>query len=304
MKFGIGIPNQGPAAEREDMLRLARQAVELKFDSIWVGDHVFTPFRSEPLYPYNSTGRLSVEPTDNIFDPLITLAYIAGAVEAPVLGISVLVIPYRNPVVTAKMVATLDVLSGGRVVLGVGVGWQREEFELLGASYEDRGPVTDEYIQIFKELCTADEPFFEGKHYQISNIAFYPKPLQKPHPPVWVGGYSVAAIRRAVRLGDGWQPSNIDPPTLAKKMPTLRRLCQEMGRDPSSIDISTRVGGVRFGDAGPVDSGRPAPLSGTPQQILDGVRRYEELGVGHIVLGIGETALKRWSKLWRDLRMR
>ena len=296
MKFGIGIPNQGPAAHREDMLRLARQAVELKFDSIWVGDHVFTPFRSEPLYPYNSTGRLAVEPSDNIFDPLITLAYIAGAVEVPVLGISVLVIPYRNPVVTAKMVATLDVLSGGRVVLGVGVGWQREEFELLGASYQDRGPVTDEYIQIFKELCTSDEPFFEGKHYQVSNIAFYPRPLQKPHPPVWVGGYSLAAIRRAVRLGDGWQPSNIDPPTLAKKMPTLRRLCQEMGRDPSSIEISTRVGGVRFGDTGPVDGGWPAPLSGTPQQILDGVRRYEELGVGHIVLGIGGDGIKEMEQ--------
>ena len=108
--------------------------------------------------------------------------------------------PYRNPIITAKMLVTLDVLSGGRVILGAGVGWMPEEFAALGASYEHRGSVTDEYIQIFRELCTADKPSFAGKHYHIANLGFYPKPLQKPHPPVWIGGYT-AALRRAVALG-------------------------------------------------------------------------------------------------------
>ena len=290
MKFGIGIPNMGAKAQHVDMMRLARLAQELKFDSIWLGDHVFMPYHSEPLYPYHSSGRLGMQPTENIFEPLITLAFMGGAVDVPKLGISVLIIPYRNPVVTAKMVATLDVLSGGRVILGAGVGWMREEFEILGASYQDRGSVTDEYIQIYKELCTADEPYFQGKHYQVSNIGFFPKPLQKPYPPVWIGGYTRAALRRTALLGDGWQPSNIDPPTLADKLTVLRRLCDQMGRDFSTIELSTRVGNVGIGDVVRTDGGRIALLSGAPQQIIDGIRRYEEVGVSHMLLDIrGDT---------------
>jgi len=160
-----------------------------------------------------------------------------------------------------------------------------EEFAALGASYEHRGGVTDEYIQIFRELCTADKPSFEGKHYQIANLGFYPKPIQKPHPPVWIGGYTPAALRRAVRLGDGWHPSNLPPAALAEKAVILRRLCAEAGRDPASLTISTRVNNVAFGDSGDT-TGRPTPLSGTAQHIIDNIKRYEDAGVQHIVLGI------------------
>lgn len=285
MQFGIGLPNLSYVDPTETLLRLAHMAQELAFEAIWVSDHVFIPYEYEPNYPYSATGRLGLSATDHIFDPLTTLTFLAGQVSTPRLGISVLIIPYRNPIITAKMLVTLDVLSGGRVILGAGVGWMPEEFAALGASYEHRGAVTDEYIQIFRELCTADKPSFEGKHYTIANLGFYPKPIQKPAPPVWIGGYSQAALRRAVRLGDGWHPSNLPPATLAEKAAVLRQLCAEAGRDPATLSISTRVNNVAFGETGDT-TGRPSPLSGTPQQMIDAIKRYEDAGVHHIVLGI------------------
>ncbi len=286
MKFGISISNTGPTAHRESMVALAGLAQELNFDSIWVGDHVFLPYQMSPIYPYSATGKSGLQPSDNIFDPLITLGFMAAKVDKLMLGIGVLVIPYRNPLVMAKMLATLDVLSKGRLVLGIGVGWMREEFETLGASFEDRGSVTDEYIQIFKGLCTTEEFDFQGEHYQVSNVAFYPRPAQSPHPPVWVGGHSSSALKRVVRLGDGWQPAELSPSELAEKLEVIRRLCHAAGRDPDTIEISNWLSGVGFGDVEPGADGRVARLSGTPQQMLDTVRRYEEAGVRHLAMGI------------------
>ena len=285
MQFGLGLPNLSYGDPTETLMRLAQTAQELAFDALWVSDHVFIPYELAPNYPYSSSGRLGLSATDHILDPLMTLAFLASQASTPRLGISVLIIPYRNPIVTAKMLVTLDVLSRGRVILGAGVGWMPEEFHALHASYEHRGDVTDEYIQIFKELCTADKPFFQGQHYHISNLGFYPKPIQKPHPPVWIGGYTQAALRRAVRLGDGWHPSNLPPAEFAEKMVTLRRFCNEAGRDPASLTLSTRVNNVAFGDSGDT-TGRPTPLSGTAQDMIDNIKRYEDVGVSHIVLGL------------------
>jgi probable F420-dependent oxidoreductase len=285
MQFGIGLPNLSYVDPTETLIRLAHAAQELAFDAIWVSDHVFIPYAYAPNYPYSATGRLGLTATDHLFDPLTTLAFLAGQVSTPRLGISVLIMPYRNPIITAKMLVTLDVLSGGRVILGAGVGWMPEEFATLGASYEHRGAVTDEYLQIFRELCTADRPAFEGQHYQMANLGFYPKPLQKPHPPIWIGGYTQAALRRAVRLGDSWHPSNLPPEALAAKAVILRQLCAAAGRDPASLTITTRVNNVAFGDSGD-GTGRPTPISGTAQQMIDTIKRYADAGVQHIVLGI------------------
>ncbi len=292
MKFGLTLANMGPTAHRESLLGMARLGQELEFDSIWVGDHVFIPYNSQPLYPYSASGRFGVQPQHNLFDPLVTLAYMAGVVETPMLGVGVLVAPYRNPVLTAKMLATLDVLSGGRLVFGAGVGWNRDEFDALEASYPDRGKVTDEYVQIFKELCTTDRLDFRGEHYQLSNVAFYPRPVQKPHPPVWVGGYSLSALRRTVRLGDAWFPSNIDPLSLAGRLATLRHLCQEAGRDPESIEIAVQVNNIGFGDAGSEEDGHVVPLKGTPEQMREKVTQYEDVGVTHLVLGMKRTTIE------------
>ena len=292
MRFGLTVHGHGPRADKENMLRLARLGEELKYDSIWLGDHVFFPYTSESLYPYSNAGKFVVQPTENVFETFVTLAYLAALVQTPRIGIGVLIIPYRNPVVTAQMMASLDVLSGGRLILGAGVGWLKEEFDTLGASWEDRGSVTDEYLQIYKELWTKDEPNFQGKHYQLSNIGFYPKPLQKPHPPIWIGGYSVAAMRRAVHYGDGWHPSNIFPELLAKKIPTLRRLSEEAGRDPDTIEITAKANVVEFGGPGRYVNNRPAPLSGSPQQMLDALHQYEASGVTEVVVGVKEAPIE------------
>src|SRR5262245_58982516 len=285
MQFGIGLPNLSYVDPTETLMRLAHAAQELAFDAIWVSDPVFIPYEYAPNYPYSATGRLGLSATDHIFDPLTTLSFLAGQVPTPRLGISVLIMPYRNPLITAKMLVTLDVLSGGRVILGAGVGWMPEEFGAVGASYDHRGTAADESIQIVRELCTADKPSFERKHYRIANLGFYPRPIQKPHPPVWAGGYTLAALRRAVRFGDGWHPSNLPPEALAEKAAILQRLCAEAGRDPASLTISARVNNVAFGDSGDT-TGRPAPISGTAQHMIDTIKRYADAGVQHIVLGI------------------
>ena len=285
MEFGINLGNMGPLATGKNMLLLVRRTQELQFDAIWVGDHIFVPRRQESRYPYNTTGRMSVDPTDDVLEPLMTLAYIGGAVNTPRLGVGVLIVPYRNPILAAKMLSTLDEMSGGKLTVGVGVGWMKEEFDNLGTSYEDRGSITDEYIQIFKELCSSEEPQFKGKHYRFSDLGgFNPKPVQKPHPPIWVGGWSQAAIRRAVRMGDCWYPSNIDPVSYVEKLGALRQFCQEQGRDPSSLKLATHINSVGFEEADAYGQQGVAPLSGTAQQMLDVIHRYEEAGVGHISL--------------------
>ena len=178
MQFGIGLPNLSHIDPKDTLFRLAELAEELAFDAIWVSDHVFIPYQLEPNYPYSSTGRLGLEPTDHLLDPLITLSVMAGVAPTPRLGISVLIIPYRNPIVTAKMLVTLDVLSGGRVILGAGVGWMPEEFDALGASHADRGQVTDEYLQIFQELCTAEKPTFRKCALIISRLSWPNRVIQ------------------------------------------------------------------------------------------------------------------------------
>ena len=287
MEFGINLGNMGPLATAENMLAIARRAVELQFDAVWLGDHIFVPYRQESRYPYNATGRMAASPDHNVLDPLMTLAYVGGAVNPPRLGVGVLIVPYRNPVATAKMLMTLDHLSGGKLTVGVGVGWMTEEFDAVGASHEHRGSVTDEYIRIFKELCTSEEPTFEGEHYRFSDVgAFHPKPVQKPHPPVWVGGWSRPALRRAARLGDCWYPSNIDPDAYAAKLDYLRRFCLEHGRDPSSLGLAVHVNNVGFGEKDAYGRSGVAPFSGTAQQILDNVHKYQDAGIGHISMNI------------------
>jgi len=280
VRFGISLPNFNPADGGESIARIAQGAEKLGFDSVWVSDHVFIPYEYAPNYPYSSTGRIGLTATSEIFDPLITLEFVAGQVHRVSLGISVLIVPLRNPIITAKMLVTLDALSGGRVIFGAGTGWMPEQFDGLGASYDDRAKVTDEYIEIFRELCSAEKPVFEGEHYRIANVGFYPKPVQKPHPPVWVGGNSMTALRRAVRLGDGWHASNLAPEAVGEKAAALRRLCTEAGRDPATLTISGRVDTVTF------NADASGPVSGTSQQMIDDLKRYEEAGLAHLVLGI------------------
>ena len=285
--FGCTLPSRGSLASPEILRSLAQRAEDLSFDSIWVSDHVILPREVESFYPYAADGVPTFTPDQPYYDPIATLNFLAGCTEELRLGTHVLILPYRNPVVTAKMLATLDVLSGGRLTLGIGVGWMEEEFKALGLdNYEQRGEVSNEYIQLFKELWTQDHPEFQGKHYQISGSGFQPKPLQKPHPPIWIGGHTSPAIRRAAAFGDGWMPIGLRPPAilepeeLGDKITRLKDLTEKEGRhrDAVSLCFSTDV---VFDDNPKIDR---RMMSGLPEQVAADLRQYQDLGVANFII--------------------
>ena len=286
--FGCSLPTRGTMSSPQALRSLAQRAEDLSYDSVWVSDHIILPRKVESFYPYAADGVPTFLPDEAYYEPLAALNYLAGCTERVRLGTHVLILPYRNPVLTAKILATLDVLSGGRVILGVGVGWMEEEFLALGLNtYHERGAVTDEYIELYKELWTKDEPVFNGKYYQISGAGFQPKPVQKPHPPIWIGGHTGPAIRRAAKYGDGWMPIGLRPPAilepeeLAGKIARLRTLTVQAGRPEDAVEITFSTD-VMFDDAaGP---GRRL-VSGRPEQIAGDLRLYQDLGVKNFILG-------------------
>ncbi len=285
--FGCSLPSRGAMASLEALRSLAQRAEDLAFDSVWVSDHIILPHQVDSFYPYSPDGVATFRPDQPYYDPIATLNFLAGCTQNLRLGTHVLIIPYRNPVLTAKMLATLDVLSGGRVTLGVGVGWMEEEFQALGLdTFAQRGAVTNEYLRLFKELWTKEQPEFQGEYYQLSGAGFLPKPVQKPHPPIWVGGHTGAAIRRAAELGDGWMPIGLRPPAtlepeeLAVKIARLRTLTLRAGRPEDAVApcFSTDVA---F-DTAAGQSRRM--MRGRPEQIAADLRQYQDLGVRNFIL--------------------
>jgi probable F420-dependent oxidoreductase len=289
MQFGFSLPSRGPAASMENLRTLAQHAEALGLDSVWVSDHIIVPRQIQSFYPYDPEGRFPTAPEQDYLEPLTALTFLAGCTSRIQLGTSVLILPYRNPLLTAKIVSTLDKLSGGRVILGVGVGWMEEEFVALGLdTYRQRGAVSDEYMRVFRELWTSDQPRFEGKYVRFANIGFAPRPVRQPHPPLWVGGHTAAAIRRAARLGDGWHPIGLRPPAslTPEEMPTavaqLHEEAAKVGRRPQDITISFR-GPIVFSDA---SSRERKPLTGSVTAIQDDIGRYAACGVSHLVFDV------------------
>ena len=293
LTFGCSMPSRGPMSSPEALRALAQRAEDLSYDSIWVSDHIILPRQVESFYPYSPDGVAGFVPDEPYYEPLATLNFLAGCTRRVRLGTHVLIIPYRNPVLTAKMLATLDVLSEGRVILGAGVGWMEEEFQALGLdTYAKRGAVTDEYLQLYKELWTKDRPEFNGEYYQLSGAGFQPKPVQKPHPPIWIGGHTGPAIRRAAKLGDGWMPIGLRPPAvlepeeMAAKIAQLRRATVRAGRPEDAVEVTFSTG-VTFDNSPPQSR---QMVSGRPEQIAADLRQYQDLGVKNFILGFpGDT---------------
>ena len=301
MKYSMPIPISGPVGTPDNIIAVARRAEELGFDVLGASERLVMPRKIGSSYPYGAAGAVpGVGTTQNMMEMLTVLSFVAGQTSKIRLLTGALVLPYRNPLLAAKMLATIDVLSGGRLIIGCGVGWMREESESLGVptAFEDRGAVSDEYIGAFKELWTSDNPTFEGKYISFSEIEFAPKVVQKPHPPLWIGGESSAAMRRTARFGDGWLPGVTNPrfpldtpQQLVGRVDRLRRTVEDAGRDPYTIDI--RLGGVVWKDEMETTAaGDRRPFTGAKEQVAEDIGRYEKIGVTYLSFQLGQPTLE------------
>lgn len=253
MRFGLRLPGAGPYAGPEAIVAFARRAEQLGFDSLWMTDHIALPVDVRTRYPYRADGKFFWPPETPYLDTLLTLAWAAAATERIQVGTSVLIAGWHHPVNTAKALATLDVLSGGRTICGIGTGWMREQFEILGAPFADRGSRTTEYIALLKHLWSADEIDFHGRHFSYSGFKLYPKPARQPSIPIWCGGKSEGVLRRVAAVADGWHPLYITPSELELKLARLERHLAEHGRTLDDIALSARPVDQATLDAATID---------------------------------------------------
>jgi len=290
MEIGFNAPMAGSLSESETLTRICVEAEAMGFNYAAFSDHVVIPSTSNARYPYSETGEFPGASWAARHEQLTEVAFIAAKTSRLRLVTSIMVVPHRPAVLCAKMLSTIDVLSRGRLIVGAGAGWLKEEFEALGAPpFAARGAVTDEYLQAFRVLWTEDAPSFEGAHVKFGGIVFAPKPVQTPHPPIWVGGESGPAVRRAVRLGSAWYPIGTNPAhpldSLARYRAGLARLHKaagDAGRDPASIGLAYRV--ARYGEGLPMkaDDGERRLFSGRPTDIAGDLRDLGDLGVTHV----------------------
>ncbi len=241
MKFGLAFASS-VGTDPASALEIARVAESVGFESVWGGEHVVMPSTIESAYPYTSDGKIPATPETPIPDPLIWLSYVAAAAPSLRLGTCILILPQRNPLVLAKELATLDHLSGGRVELGIGVGWLREEFDALGVPWSKRGRRTDEYVDVLRTIWSGSHVEFHGEFVDFEPLTSTPQPPQGPDIPILVGGDTDAAIARATRLADGYFPGEADPERLGQLIARLRKSCEQNDRDPDSIEINAMFG--------------------------------------------------------------
>ncbi len=270
----------------------ARQVEALGFDSVWAADRIVTPWEINTRYPYSIDERFIVPPDLPFLEPLTCLAYLAGCTEKVSLGMSVLVMPYRHPLYWGKIATTIDHLSRGRLIVGVGVGWMVEEFDALGVSFKERGAMADEALQVIGRVWEEEKPSFDGRYYRFGEVGFSPKPLQKPRIPIWVGGEGERAQRRAASYGDAWFPYfvRITPRELAARFDNVRRWGAEVGRDPDRIRLNCCLPVELSRQALPQE---PDRLIGSPEQVLDALKAYAKIGVEHIAL---QFMVPRWPE--------
>jgi probable F420-dependent oxidoreductase len=263
----------GAAATRQTLLAFARRSEALAYDSLWVSDHVVLPWRIESRYPYNATGDFPLPAATDFLEPLTALSLVAGVTERIALGTSVMVLPHRHPVLAAKMLATLDHLAPGRVILGAGVGWMREEIELFGVPYGRRGAWSDEAVRVMRACWSEEHVRFRGEFFTIDDVACRPRPANGTIP-IWIGGHTPRALRRVAALADGWHAAFPTPAAMADGIKHLKDECARARRDPKTLTVSARMG---------LSAKRPAA------ELIDEIHALEGLGVHHVIV---EPAVK------------
>src|SRR6266700_58719 len=294
MELGVFLPVSGRAAVPEVLTEAAQQAENLGYDSVWAAERLVNPWEMNTAYPYKEDQKWQgfVAPNVPFLEPLTCLSFLSGVTKKVRLGISVAVLPYRHPLYTARVATSIDTLSNGRLILGIGVGWMVEEFKALNVPFEKRGAMSNEQLQIFDLLWKSDRPEFHGKYYDFPPLSVSPAPVQKPRFPIWTGGESEAAVKRAAKYADAWFSYfvKIKPQELAAKFANVRKLAAEAGRDPAQVQLCC---------CRPVEITRePVPqeedtLKGNPEQLIAALKRFEEIGVQHMAL---QFMVGRWPE--------
>jgi len=277
MKLGICLPHYGRPIEIGRILEVVRRAEESGLDSVWVTDHVIVPEQANVIY------------REDMLDPLAVLPWLAGVTRRVLLGTSVVILPYRSPIPVAKLLASVDVLSGGRLIVGAAIGWLEGEFDALGVPFKERASRSDEALELLRALWTQEHPKIQTRRHRAQDVVFSPMPLQKPRPPLYVGGSSEGAYRRVARLGDGWHASATNHDAFRQGADTVRRFWKEAGRESApflSLRIPILIDGVHRPavDMGLI-RGRHT-LNGSVTQIADELRGFRDLDCGHVALEV------------------
>ena len=303
MKYGFSVVVRGNDATPDTFAKIAERAEALEIDSLWLSAHVILPPQVKSGYVMIPGAKHAEHWKECYWEPFTVMSYLAALTRRVTIGTSVVIVPMHNPVELAKQVAEVDRLSGGRFVFGIGVGWFEEEFEVLGKSFHDRGARTDEALELMKVLWGPDPVSFQGRYTQVENACFSPKPVQQPHPPIWVAGGSKPALRRAARIGDAWHPARPSVEQVREGRATLARYMQDAGRAPGSLEIAVKAPLV-FQDGPP---GAEDPLTqGRVPDIVDGLSRYRDEGAAHMVLDFVPetlaTALDTMERFAQEVR--
>ena len=287
MQFGFQMFPRGIGMTPDGIAALAGKAESLGLDHIAVSDHLLVPKGIESTYPYSEDGSWPGAAIGECGEQLTVMSYLASLTSRIRLLSSVMVVPHRQALLTAKILSTIDNLSEGRLTVGVGAGWMAEEFAAIPTPpYAERGRVTDDFIQAYKSLWTEDDPTSDSPHARFASVDFEPKPVQRPHPPVWVGGESAPAMRRAVRLGDAWYPASNNPKfrmntpaRFGERLKRLTEIAEEEGRDPKSLGLAFFA--IEAVDPEPkkTDEGSRRIFSGTPDDIAGDIKAFAEHGV-------------------------
>ncbi|HKQ08107.1 MAG TPA: LLM class F420-dependent oxidoreductase [Blastocatellia bacterium] len=277
MKIGMSLPQLGQQASAESLIAVARRAEELGYDSLWVLERLLWPLNPQEPYPAAPDGKLP-EAYQTVLDPIETLTFVAAHTSTIELGTSVLVLGYHTPIQLARRLATLDLLSKGRALVGFGVGWSRDEFQAAGTPFERRGARADEFLEALLALWTKDPVAFDGNYYHIPESKVGPKPVQKPHPPIYIAGFGPYTFERAVKYGQGWNPSGMPSfEWLEGMIKQFHETAERAGREP--MEVVFRAFTMVFEQSVP----ERHPMMGTLAEIKEDIQRLRDIGVTHLI---------------------
>jgi len=302
MKIGYALGNIGPIGTAESVAKIAQRAEQLGYDSLWTVERLLWPVSPQTPYPVTPDGRLPEE-YKHVLDPLDSLTYAAALTKEITLGTSVLDMPYYNPVVLARRLTSIDVLSNGRLKVGLGLGWSKDEMDAAGAELKQRGAKADEFIQILKAIWTTNPAEFHGKYYQLPKSYILPKPVQKPHPPIYLAAFAPPAMQRLATMADGWNPVAIPVAGMAQMFQGIQQMAKAAGRDPAKLALVVRANLII--SEKPQGADRML-FSGTLQQVKEDLAACREIGAHEVffdpTFSPGAQDLDYWLKLMEQVK--